>query len=214
MKPKLIYVYDALCSWCYGFSKVMQSIHASYADRLDFEVISGGMILNERIAPLASFAPVIRNNYKTIEAVTGITFGEGFLKHLYVGSAIMESETPAIALSVFKSYQPEKALEFAHSLQNALYFDGKGPQDEDMYRYLAVNYNIDPDEFLKLMNDEVYKQAAYYDFALAKQLNVEGYPAVFVQSADNYFYLVAKGYTNLKTMELRLASVFEEKDKA
>jgi putative protein-disulfide isomerase len=113
-------------------------------------------------------------------------------------------------LSVFKSYHPDKAILFAHDIQNCINFDGKGPNDEEMYRYLAVNFGIDPDEFMHKMHEEKFKQLAYYDFALAKQLEVSGYPAAFIQSADNHFYMIAKGFTLLEDLEARIEKVLTE----
>lgn len=210
MKPKIIYVYDALCGWCYGFSPVIKSVYERYQDRFDFEVISGGMILGTRTGPIGAVAPYIKTAYHTVEEVTGIIFGEGFLREVEKGDMILDSEKPAIALSVFKIYYPDKAILFAHDIQNCINFDGREPNDEEMYRYLAVNFGIDPDEFIHRMHEEEFKQSAFYDFALAKQLQVSGYPAAFIQSADNHFYMIAKGFTPLQDLEARIEKVWGE----
>ncbi len=42
---KLIYVYDALCGWCYGFSPVITDFSARHASEFAVEVVSGGMVL-------------------------------------------------------------------------------------------------------------------------------------------------------------------------
>jgi putative protein-disulfide isomerase len=60
------------------------------------------------------------------------------------------------------------------------------------------------------MHQEEFKQAAYYEFALVKQLQVSGYPAVFIQSADNQFYMIAKGFTRLEDLEARIEKVWLE----
>ncbi len=207
---KIIYIYDALCSWCYGFSPVIKAVFEQYQQRFEFEVISGGLILGNRTGPIGVVAPYVESAYKRIEEVTGVHFGEAFLRQLEKGDMIMDSERPAVALSVFKSYQPEKAISFVHDLQICIHYEGQDPNDEAMYRYLAVNFGIDPDEFVYRMHEETFKQLAYYDFALAKQLQTQSYPAVFVQSADNHFYLIAKGYTDLSTLELRIKNVLQE----
>jgi len=41
-KVKLIYYFDALCGWCFGFSPVISQLEKEFEDRLNFEVISGG----------------------------------------------------------------------------------------------------------------------------------------------------------------------------
>ena len=60
-KPTFFYVYDALCGWCYGFSPVMQNVAAKYDDRLNFEVISGGMVTGPRVGPIGQVAPYIKS---------------------------------------------------------------------------------------------------------------------------------------------------------
>lgn len=210
MKPKIIYIYDALCGWCYGFSPVIKSVYERYQNRFDFEVLSGGMILGSRTGPVGAVAPYIKTAYRTVEETTGIVFGEAFLREVERGEMIMDSEKPAIGLAVFKNYHPDKSILFAHEIQNCLHFDGRGLNDEDVYRLIAVNHGIDPDEFIHKMHEEPFKQTAYYEFALVKQLQVSGYPAAFIQSADNHFYMMAKGFTRLEDLEARIEKVWEE----
>ena len=206
MKPVMIYVYDALCTWCYGFSPVMRAVYENYAGDFEFEVLSGGMIT----VPIsdASGSPV--NDYQTVEERTGIIFGQGFLHRLEKGELIFNSEIPAIALSVYKALKPQYAVEFAQHIQSSIYFDGKSSDEIELYRYLAANDGIDPDEFENRMSDSQYREAAHYDFALAKQLGVESYPAVFIQQSDSKFYLIARGYADYETMELRINNVKTE----
>ena len=207
---RIIYVYDALCGWCYGFSKVVSAFYENHQYEFKFEVLSGGMMIRDRVGPIDQIAPFIKTAYKTVEETTGIKFGEPYIMHLQQGTMILDSEKPSIALSVFKSYFPEKAVTFTRDLQDAMYFEGRNANENDVYRYLAVNFGIDPDEFEEKLSQESFKESAYYDFALAKQLQVTGYPAVLVQAGEGKFYLIAKGYTDMNTLESRLDSVLKE----
>ncbi|SDM79104.1 putative protein-disulfide isomerase [Daejeonella rubra] len=210
-KPlRIIYVYDALCGWCYGFSQVIMECFDKHKDDFEFEVLSGGMMIGDKVGSINKIAPFIKSAYHSIERTTGIKFGEPYLRHLEEGAMILDSEKPSIALSVFKLYLPDLSVPFVHDLQNAIYFDGKNPNDYDLYRYLAVNFGIDPDEFEAKMNLDTSKEAAYYDFALVKQLRVESFPAVLIQTSDTGFYLIAKGFTDSDTLELRISNVLKE----
>lgn len=213
-KLSLIYVYDALCGWCYGFSEVMKSIYEQYQNDFDFEVISGGMILGERAGTLSESRALIESHYPTVEEMTGVKFGEPFLAALTEGTRYFSSEKPSIALSVFKSYLPEKAILFAHALQKAIYFDGIDLEQDENYLPLIQPFAIPEVQFLEKLKSEEFKQAAYYDFALARQLQVTGYPAVFIKSGDRNFYMIAKGYATLETMQLRISNVLKEIEKA
>ncbi len=82
MKPKIIYCYDAYCGWCYGFSPVIKEIWENHKDKFDFETISGGMIPVESTQHIGGIASYIKDAYKTVENMTGVTFGPDYLWHI------------------------------------------------------------------------------------------------------------------------------------
>ncbi len=209
----LIYCYDAYCGWCYGFSPVMKKIAAEYAGKLDIEVLSGGMMTGENAMPIEKIGPYIQNAYTRVEELTGIKFGEDFLWHVFhpgQSDWVMNSEKPAIALCIAKELFPERQLDFATDLQLALNAEGRDLDDDEAYRHLLEKYSIDPDSFyLKLKSGE-YRDQAYYEFSLCRQLQVTGFPSVFIQTADFRFVMVARGYTDYETLKLRIENVLPE----
>ena len=213
-KPALIYIYDALCGWCYGFSPVMKNLYLKYKDEFDFQVISGGMILGDRVGPISEMAPFIKGSYKNVEETTGIKFGDKFINEvLEEGTMLLSSEKPSIALSVFKSYLPDQAVLFAHDLQKALNFYGLDLNENETYKDLIKPYSLPEEEFVAKLDNEEYRQLAYYDVALARQLQVTGYPAAFIKTGELQFHMIAKGYADEATMELRIQNVLNEINK-
>lgn len=211
MKPSFIYIYDALCGWCYGFSPVIKNLYLKYRDEFDFQVISGGMILGDRVGPISQMAPLIKSSYKRVEETTGVKFGDKFIYEvLEEGTMLLSSEKPCIALSVFKSYLPDQAVLFAHDLQKALNFYGLDLNEDETYKSLIQTYNLSVEEFISKLNNEEYRQLAYYDVALARQLQVTGYPAAFIKTGELQFHMIAKGYADQETMELRTQNVLKE----
>ncbi|RRN76496.1 DsbA family protein [Pseudoxanthomonas sp. SGD-10] len=210
-KPTVIYIYDALCGWCYGFSPVMKAVYEKYKDQFDFQVLSGGMILGDRVGPFSQMADYIKGAYKQVEETTGIKFGDKFINGvLEEGTMLMSSEKPSIALSVFKTYHPDKAVLFAADIQYALNYDGLDLNENETYKTLIKKYEIPESDFLAKLDNEEYRQLAYYDVALSRQLQVTGYPAAFIKTAELEFFMIAKGYANLETMELRIQNVIKE----
>lgn len=213
MTPLLIYCYDAYCGWCYGFSKVINRVAEAYAEKLSFEVLSGGMIDPEHPVPIQKIAGYIASAYKNVEATTGIQFGEDFLWHIFnpeESDWIMNSEKPAIALCIFKEYHPEKMIQFATDLQYALNFEGRDLTDDEAYRHLLEKYGIHPEAFYRKLHAEVYKDQAHYEFSLCKQLQVNGYPSVLIQTGPSSFHLVARGYTTEEDLKYRIDKVLAE----
>ncbi len=60
------------------------------------------------------------------------------------------------------------------------------------------------------MQQPAFQEAARYEFALAKQLEVTGYPQLLVQAGATQFYLIAKGYTDFDNLEERIQKVLAE----
>jgi putative protein-disulfide isomerase len=212
-KHVLFYCYDAYCGWCYGFSPVMKKIAEQYKNELDFEVLSGGMMIGEQVQPIEKIAGYIQTAYKRVEELSGIKFGEDFLWHINNPDKSdwqMNSEKPAIALCVFKEYYPDQQIAFASDLQYALNYEGRDLDDNEAYRHLLEKYNIPADKFYEQLKSEEFKERAYYEFELCKQLQVNGFPCVLLQENESKFYLVSKGYTDFETMNKRLKNMLHE----
>ncbi len=212
-KLSLIYCYDAYCGWCYGFSPVINKIADDYNDKLEIEVFSGGMMTGEQVLPIEKIGPFIQQEYKKVEELAGVKYGEDYLWHINnpdKSDWVMNSEKPAIALCIIKEYYPERQLEFATDLQYALNFEGRDLDDDEAYRHLLDKYNLQPDAFYSNLNTDEYKEMAYYEFALMKQLQVNGFPTVFIQTGETKFVMVARGYTDYEVLKERIENVIKE----
>lgn len=211
--PTFIYCYDAYCGWCYGFSTVIKKLYSEYKARLNFEVISGGMVLPEQPVSIAATAKYLESAYPKVEEITGIKFGEDYLwhiKHPDISDWFPDSEKPAIALCVFKDYYPDQQVSFAADLQYALHFEGRDLTDDESYRLLLEKYNIPAEEFYEKLDDKEYKEQAYDEFAFCQQLKVSGFPAVFIQVNETKYHMIAEGYTGFETMQERIENVLKE----
>ncbi len=213
MQPTIYYCYDAYCGWCYGFSKVMTQLATEYEGKVAFDVLSGGMIMPETPQHIKPMAQYIQSAYKQVEETTGVKFGQDFLWHIFNpddSDWFPDSTKPAIALCIFKEYYPDKAIFMASDLQYALNYEGRDLTDNEAYRHLLEKYHIPEDAFYEKLKSEEYREKAYYEFALVKQLQVEGFPSVLMQVTDSKFYLLTRGYTDYETMKRRIDKVLEE----
>lgn len=213
MTPTLIYCYDAYCGWCYGFSEVMKKINSEYKNKLEIEVLSGGMILPEEPVHIGATASYISKAYKRVEELTGIKFSEDYLWHINhpdQSDWYPNSEKPAIALCIFKEYFPDQQVIFAADMQYALHYEGRDLTDDEAYRNLLEKYNLPAEDFYGMLHEEEYKDKAHYEFALCKQLQVTGYPAILLQVNESKFHLLARGYTDYETLSRRLENAFNE----
>lgn len=199
MKDTVFYFYDALCSWCYGFSPVIKKFREDFGNDYQVEVISGGMQSGDRKQPVSDIKDYLKGAYKNVTDRTGVEFGEKFMEVLEDGHRILDSVPPSIALSVVKDVKPEKALDFASSIQEAIYYSGIDWNNPEAYVPYAENIGIERELFLNKFGEEKYLQKAREDFKMAGDFGINGFPSV-VLKRDDKFYLIARGFIPYKQL--------------
>lgn len=210
MKSKIIYIYDPLCGWCYGFSPVIQKIEKAYSEKMDFEIISGGMVVGSREGLIGDFADYILKALPRLEEMTGVKFGEPYLSKLRDKSLYQSSLKACIALEVFKSFNQKDAIAFASSVQKAQYIDGHDLQEDAVYTELIKPYGIAPDAFLQKLNSDEFRMETTNLFKMIQEWGITGFPAVILVK-DNQFYLIAKGYVDYENLSNVIEKILAEK---
>ena len=188
---KLLYVYDALCGWCYGFSPVLRQWMDLHGAHVQLEVISGGLRIDDQVGTINEVAPYIKTAYKDVERAAGVTFGEGFIQGpLASGNVRMNSLPPARALAIFRQKFPEKALAFAARLHEGIYGEGIATEELHHYARFAAELGYTDSNFSQLMTDPISEQWARKDFERAASLGVRGYPAVLKEENGRWIMVV------------------------
>ncbi len=206
IKDTIYYVYDPLCSWCYGFSPVIKKLKTEYHDKFDFQVISGGMQTGERKQPVSAIRDYLMGAYKNVTERTGVEFGDNFMAILEEGNRMLDSIPPSIALSIVKDLNPKEALNFAATIQEAIYFNGFDWNSVDAYIPYLKAYNINPEDFKIKFKEPLYKEKTLEDFKLAANFGVTGFPSVILKKDDKYF-LVAQGFVPFEQLEATIQQV-------
>ncbi len=211
-KGTLLYVFDPLCGWCFGFTPVMESLEKKYSQHLNFEVISGGMVPESHKEPISRMSSYILGAIPRVEEYSGVKFGEPYKDLLKKGEYMSNSEPPARALTLFKRLKPElSAVEFAHKIQNIMFVEGKDFNNDSVYAELAESYGLNGAEFVKLLHSEENIKASKSEFTFAKSLGVTGYPAV-LYIKDSTAYKVSNGFTSEKDIDDVIQYIINKKD--
>jgi putative protein-disulfide isomerase len=206
---RFIYIFDPLCGWCYGFTPVVQQLQERDNGNMEFNILSGGMITGDNRHPFSSMATYIQREHTNVEAMTGVKFGQAFLEKLLPSEEIMDSEKPSIALTVFKQYQPENAITFAHDMQVALNYNGQSLNNDSTYRTLIKKFSLPEDEFISRLHDEHYRYETNQEFQLIQNWGITGYPAAILDTGKQ-LYLCARGFTPLDKLEETIKNILHE----
>lgn len=203
-KLALIYVWDAYCGWCYGFSKSLQAFHENHPE-LPLTVLPGGLFVGDKKLPIASFSHILEAN-KRISQLTGAEFGAPYEKLIEEGTFVMDSEDAAKGFSALHFFAPERAYYLASSIQHAFYNEGKSLSDPATYREIAIDNNLDPEAVQVRFEDISSTKDAYENFAKVQQLGVQSYPTLILQKGDEFIGL-GGGVMTAEKLEARLESI-------
>jgi len=157
--------------------------------------------------PCLSFDPIpyphIPEANARIAQLTGARFGSAYDQLLKAGEMVMNSLDAAAALAVLRELAPERAIQWAHQLQQAFYERGQSLSERATIARIASEGGLDARAVLSRLQDGSAVAAAEADFALARRLGVSTYPTLLLVNGQEAHSLPANG-VGLDDMNRRL----------
>lgn len=194
--PRLTYVFDPLCGWCYGFSPVIGEIAEAFRGRVDVRVIAGGMIVGET-RPISEMRGYIKGVLPSLSELTGVSFGSPYTSGIVdEGNYLLDSVPSSIAMTVFTNLAPDRAVAFAGDLQRAHFVDGKSLNDTATFTEVACKHGIAAGTFLEKYNEKQSHDQTFAAFEQSRSLGVTGFPTLLFSKSEGEHELVSRGYRN------------------
>lgn len=193
--PELLYLYDPLCSWCYGMTPVIQKVQRAFAGRINVSVLNGGLITGEQVGPISATWDELQTGLPLIQQVTGVRFGEAFRQLGAEGRRVLDSELPCRALATFRQLDMEdnRTVHFAHAIQHAFFAEGQDLNEAATYDALVTNYGLDAAEFQRQLALPATADATRQEFAAVARIGVQGFPTSILR-INSQGYVLARGF--------------------
>lgn len=212
VKPTLIYVYDPLCGWCYGFHPVMEKVRKRFADQMNIEVKPGGLAVGDRAEPIGEGYGYIKDSLGKVERTTKREFGRNFRLLVEEGSYFYDSVPPCRAQIVVNEQAPGHSLTFAGKLQSALFRDGKNLNQIENYAELLEDTDISYEAFKSEIESEETLQKLEKEFEWCRNHGATGFPTLLIR-IGNETSLMARGYRPFDTIESHLHHLINNLEK-
>ena len=197
---KIIYAFDPLCGWCFGFHQIITRLKDEFEGVLDFEIKSGGLIIGNRICKISEKAKYLKKSMPDVERITGVKFGEKFIQLLDEGNYISNSIPPSIAFNVFKSFRTDLAFKIAHAIQRTHYIDGMDLNNIRPYFKVAEQFGVNKFGFMERFEDPMYARFTQEEFDLVKGWGAEHYPAILLEK-NKEVEMVSEGFVSYETLK-------------
>lgn len=191
----LVYFADPMCSWCYGFTPVIDAIAQRFGERLPIDMVMGGLRAGETRPMREKDKAYIRETWSRVHEVSGQPFDLGFLDR---DGFVYDTEPACRAVVTARAIASERALGFKVRISRAFYAEGKDTTREDVLADIAAEAGFDREPFAALLTSQEARAATLRDFASAQQLGIAGFPTLIAGSRSrNEYALVTNGFRAL-----------------
>ena len=190
--PHLIYFSDPMCSWCYGFSPVMDQVRQAYGRALPIRVVMGGLRPGNEVPMTPDRARELVGHWTHVTEATGLPFDPAVLDS---PGFCYDTDPAARAVVVARREGQEIAARYLAAAQRAFYAEGRDVTQPDVLGDLAAQFGLDRDRFLADWASEDAKRETWGDYALSQRAGVTGFPTlVGGPNAEGVYGVVTRGY--------------------
>lgn len=206
MPTRLIYVMDPMCSWCWGFAPVVQSL-AEQARQAGVELVVrvGGLRREQAVLDEASRVRIL-GHWQAVNASTGQLFN--FVEGMPAGM-VYDTEPACRALVAAGQVSADKIWPLALLIQQAFYCEGIDVTKASELRRLAEQTGLCSHAFATAFDSPAAYEATQADFVWVENLGIAGFPTLLAQRQGRTA-LLTNGYQPLATLEPLLARWLEQ----
>lgn len=190
--PHLIYFADPMCSWCYGFSPVIEQIRQSYGRALPIRVVMGGLRPGTETPMTGEAKAQLVGHWSHVHEASGLPFDPAAIER---EGFIYDTDPAARAVVVARSAGQDLAAQYLGAVQWAFYAEGRDVTSGEVLADLAVEHGLDREAFLAAWASDEAKQETWRDYAISQGAGVTGFPTlVGGPNEAGAFGVVTRGY--------------------
>ncbi len=197
---ELLYFADPMCSWCWGFSPVIDSIAQRYAVELPIRVVMGGLYVGPGRRMDEEGKQTIRQHWEHVHQASGQPFDFTFFERK---DFVYNTEPACRALITARRLNPGCELEFLRELQRNFYRDNHDITDPHTVADIAASQGLDRARFQREFTGNETISETHTDFALARHFKVQGFPTLIGRDQDR-FTALSPGYMPMDRILERL----------
>ncbi|WP_430233559.1 DsbA family protein [Nitrosomonas communis] len=196
----LWYIADPMCSWCWGFSPVIETIRHDYGERLAIKLVVGGLRAGTTEALTPGKRAEILQHWHSVQRMTGQPFTfEGVLPAGFIYDTEPACRAVVSAMLIDSSY----TFLLLAAIQHAFYVEQIDVTQLQTLIQLATDVGISAESFSQVFTSDAAKQTTQDHFRQAIQWGIRGFPTVIGQDVAG-LHLLTNGYCTIETMGQRI----------
>ena len=202
----LIYVGDAMCSWCYGFVKPLDALLADpqAAAPLQLALVMGGLRPFTTEPMTAARADELAGHWHRVAEASGQPFAQAPHTALHQPGFIYDTEPASRATVTVRSLWPQHVWRYFKTVQHAFYAEGRNVTEPGVLADIAEQLSLPRAEFAEAFASQAMRDLTLQDFKQSQDWGIRGFPALVAEHRD-HLHLVSSGYMPIETLREQLA---------
>lgn len=194
--PILWYFADPMCSWCWGFSPVIEALRDAYRERMKIALVLGGLRPGETTPLTAAGREEILHHWHQVHKRTGQPFR---FDNALPDGFVYDTEPASRAVVAIGGIDPALIFPLFKAIQAAFYAAGRDVTQSGVLADLAACLGADAAVFLQAFDSDAARLRTQAHFRQARQAGVRGFPALILQQ-DTRLQPVSDGCQPLDTV--------------
>ncbi|AXN33493.1 DsbA family protein [Vibrio coralliilyticus] len=176
---KLYYVYDPMCSWCWGYKPTWEKIQSALAGEVTVQYVVGGLAPDSMEPMSIAMREQIASYWKKIENYLGTEFNYDF----WTKNTPKRSTYPSCR-AVLAARKQGAEKEMLRAIQHAYYLQARNPSDSEVLIAIAGEIGLDEAQFLQDFQSEALNQQLMEELGFARSIGGNSFPSLFVETAN------------------------------
>jgi len=202
----LWYFADPMCSWCWGFSPVLEQIKTHFGDTLKVALMMGGLRPGTTEPMTQESREEILHHWHQVNKMTGQKFT---FENAMPDGFVYDTEPPSRAVIVVSEISPESTLPFFKGVQQAFYVEQKNVADMVVLAELAGSFSINTQEFAEKYESDEIKRKTQSHFQHTRQAEVRGFPTLVINTESD-FKKISAGYSSFEVLRMEIDNWLQE----
>ncbi|MEJ8803320.1 DsbA family protein [Pontibacter sp. H249] len=203
--PRLIYVTNPMCAWCYGFTAVVRRLRALWQGRIKVKVLFGDLNAHTTTPLTREEKDQLALSWHLVQERTYLPFDYRFFKEQ---EFVYNTEPACRAMLCVRLLRPVLTLEVLRAMHSAFYADGLDLRNPMVLARIVGMFGISENLFLTLFESEEIMQQMEDEFGYVDDIGADTFPSLFLLT-NHGSEQISRGYLDINELEQRLLTVME-----